>query len=217
MLRWANTVAYLPGGAGNGELMRVKVKRCPEDTGGMCTPTGKALNQSDILTTGDYGYYLKGVYKICSYGSLAQYNHSYSHDESETGEQYPEVIVGNPVGIPWAEGVTISGLQNNPDAWENNTRTVEVGIIMFATAAKSSHVRDILRMTPSKVKQSVKSLTATGTNASSPQSPSRRKKGVFNGLFLLHSLVRYGTCAAYLNVDVYLNSDARPSLPCVRR
>ena len=65
MLRWANTVACLPGGARNGELMRVKAEQFPGHPGGKCTPISEALDQSDTLTKGEYGYYLKGVYNIC--------------------------------------------------------------------------------------------------------------------------------------------------------
>ena len=58
MLRWANAVAEFPGGAENGELMRIKI----EHPSRKCTPIGKALDQADTLTAGDYGYYLsKGM------------------------------------------------------------------------------------------------------------------------------------------------------------
>lgn len=134
------------------------------------------------------------------------------HCSHESDRQHPE-IDGNPIGISWNECATISVIQASPDAWEKMF-FVSVTIVTLATA-RSSHVRDVRRK-PSKMTYPIKHLLAIRTNASSPESLSRTR-GTFNGSFLLNSRLRYGTRAAYRNMDVYLNLDARSILSHARK
>ena len=42
----------------------------------MCTPTSEALSLSDVLTEGDYGYYIEGVYHVCRYGPASELSYN---------------------------------------------------------------------------------------------------------------------------------------------